>query len=431
MFARWASEMVTTLRQAGNPNQLVTVGQDEGGTYERPAPMFHGPTVDFTSNHTWWLNDDLLWDHVVTKTPDRPLLVSETGVMFYEKIDGSAWRTEEMARDLLERKLVLAIAAGGAGFIEWIWNTNPYMPLDNESAIGLLRPDGSRKPELDALRVIAEFATGLRDLGPRQPEPVLMVIPHSYMFSVRNRATEATQRCVRAMCYHNRIAMSGCSEYALDRLDHLPQLIVVPSPRVLTDEAWRRLVEFAEAGATLLVSGPIDSDEHWRPAPRLARFGVEAEVRPVAQQEHLEIDRITYELSFRGDKLQRVDTAAIAGATTPRVRELPLGQGALIWSPLPVELGHQVETTVALYRFALSRARVDPLFSLADPDPGILVYPAQFENALLLGVVSELGAPSDVTIEPTGAAPIRLSLPPGRATMVLTRENASQTRDPS
>nr|NIR45721.1 glycoside hydrolase family 5 protein [Gemmatimonadota bacterium]NIR76349.1 glycoside hydrolase family 5 protein [Candidatus Kutchimonas denitrificans]NIS02370.1 glycoside hydrolase family 5 protein [Gemmatimonadota bacterium]NIT68192.1 glycoside hydrolase family 5 protein [Gemmatimonadota bacterium]NIU54421.1 cellulase family glycosylhydrolase [Gemmatimonadota bacterium] len=225
-FARWAEEMATTLRQAGSSDQLVTVGQDEGGTYERPSGWLHGPVVDFTSNHTWWLNDDLLWDHIVTKTPDRPNLISETGVMFYEEIDGSAWRSEERARNLLERKLVLAIVAGGAGFIEWIWNTNPYMPLDNEAAIGLLRPDGSRKPEFDAVRDIASFvAEHLHGLGPREPEPALMVIPHSYMFSVRNRATSATQRCVRAMSYGCRIAMDACSEYALDRLDRVPRLI--------------------------------------------------------------------------------------------------------------------------------------------------------------------------------------------------------------
>lgn len=428
MFTRWTEEMVATLHEAGTADQLVTVGQDEGGTYERPSGWFHGPAVDFTANHTWWLNDDLLWDHVVTKTPDRPNLISETGVMFYEEIDGSAWRTEEQARNLLERKLVLAVVAGGAGFIEWIWNTNPYMPLDNESAIGLLRSDGSRKPELDSLRVIAEFARGLHDLGPREAEPVLMVIPHSYMFSIRNRATEATQRCVRAMCYNCRIAMSGCSEYALDRLDYVPRLIVVPAPRVLTDGAWQRLTALAEAGATLLVTGPIDADEHWLPAPRLARFGIEAAIGPVAQEEQLEIDGGTYDVSFRGDDLQRVEKATVPGRAPARVHAFPLGDGALVWSPLPVELAHQVETTVALYRFALSRAGVEPLFQLSDPAPGVLVYPAQFRNALLLGVVSELGHRTTVTIDARGSEPTTVTLAPGRATMLLARRNESPAR---
>jgi hypothetical protein len=421
MFTRWAEEMVATLHAAGSPDQLVTVGQDEGGTYERPSPMFHGPVVDFTSNHTWWLNDDLLWDHVVTKTPGRPNLISETGVMFYEKIDGSAWRTEEMARNLLERKLVLATAVGGAGFIEWIWNTNPYMPLDNESAIGLLRPDGSKKPEFDSLMGVAAFvAEHMHDLGPREVEPALMIIPHSYMFSVRNRATEATQRCVRAMSYDCRVAMSGCGEYALDRLDYLPRLIVVPSPRVLTRDSAARLISLAEAGATILATGPVDSDEHFLPSPGMRRLGIDASLHPVAQQEHLEIDGATHDLSFRGDKLQRVEKAVVAGVSTARVYTIPTGNGTIIWSPLPVELAHQVEPTVALYRYALSQAGIEPVFRISDPDPGVLVYPTVFENAALFGVVSELGSQYDLrfTHKESGTE-VELAMPAQRATLLL------------
>ena len=421
MFTRWAEELVVTLHEAGSLDQLVTVGQDEGGTYERPGPMFHGPAVAFTSNHTWWLNDDLLWDHVVTKTPDRPNLISETGVMFYEKIDGSAWRTEELARNLLERKLVLATAVGGAGFIEWIWNTNPYMPLDNEAAIGLLRPDGSKKPEFDTLRDVAAFVAGnLRNLGPREAEPAVMVIPHSYMFSVRNRATEATQRAVRAMHYDCRVTMSAVSEYALDRLDGIRKLLIVPSPRVLTDDAWDRLLGFAEAGATLLVTGPIDFDEHWLPVSRLARFGIEPGIRPVAQEEHMEIGGVRYSLSFRGDSLQRVEKALVPGEPTARLRTFSAGRGKVIWSPLPVELAYQVEPTVAIYRHALAETGIEPVFRLADDEPGVLVYPAVFRNGVLYAVVSELGSPVELRLAHSETeTAVSIKVPAQRAAMLL------------
>jgi len=421
MFTRWAHEMIAALREAGNPSQLVTVGQDEGGTYERPSPMFHGPAVDFTSNHTWWLNDDLLWDHVMTKTPDRPNLISETGIMFYERIDGSAWRTEEEARELLERKLALALAVGGAGFIEWIWNTNPYMPLDNEAAIGLLRPDGSAKPEFHVLRDVARFVgESLRDLGPREREPALMVIPHSHMFSARNFATEATQRAVRAMHHHCGVTMSGVSEYGLDRLDYTPQLIILPSPRILTETAWQRLLELADEGATLLVTGPIDSDEHWLPAPRLERFGVTTGIRPVAQEENLELDGEALRLSYRGEKFQRVETAVTNGGATARVMTIEVGRGRLIWSPLPVELAQQVEPTAALYRHALAQAGVAPRFATPRLDPGVLIYPAVYRDAVLYAVVSQLGAPASVRFKhvETGT-PVETRVLPGRAALIL------------
>lgn len=429
VFSRWAREMVATIREAGGTQQLVTVGQDEGGTYERPAPMFHGPLVDFTSNHTWWLNDDLLWDSVVTKTPDRPNLISETGIMFYERIDGSAWRTEGEARDLLERKLVLATVTDTAGFIEWIWNTNPYMPLDNEAAIGLLRADGSAKQELQVLQEIARFvAESMRDLGPREPEPVLMVIPHSHMFSARNFATQATQRCVRAMHYHLQVTMGAVGEYALDRLDYRPRLIILPSPRILSEPAWQRILELVRDSATLLVSGPIDSDEHWLPVERLERFGVNATVSPVAQEEHLGIGDMLYRLSYRGDKFQRLEKSVQDAGSPARVAEFREGRGRIIWSPLPVELAEQVVPTTVLYRHALAAANVEPLFSLERPDPGVLVYPALYGEAVLYGVVSELGSATDVHLihAETGTS-LEVTLPAGRAALALVDRRDGRT----
>ncbi len=272
------------------------------------------------------------------------------------------------------------------------------------------------------MREIAAFvAEHLHDLGPREPEPALMVIPHSYMFSVRNRATAATQRCVRAMSYGCRIAMDACSEYALDRLDRVPRLIVLPSPRVLTDAAWERLIELAEAGATLLVTGPVDADEHWLPRARLDRFGIESKITPVAQREHLEIDGTIHGLSYRGDSIQRVEKAVASSDGIPRTHEVEVGRGRLIWSPLPVELAHGVEPTTALYRHALARAGIEPIFRLTEPDPGILVYPVRFQNALLLGLVSELGDSRTVEIDAGQFGPIDRTLPAGRAELALLR----------
>ena len=211
MFARWARTMAETLR-AINPRALVMVGQDEGGTGESPNNHVFGRHMDVTCIHTWWLNDDLVWDHVVTKTPGKPNLAQETGVMFVETADGRSWRTEEESRDLLERKLAIALGVGGAGYLEWVWNLNTTMPLDNESTIGLLRPDGSAKPEFTAWRAMNRFATALRTVGPRERESVVMVVPHLNLWSSRTTAADATKRAVRAMAYHCRVPLAGVSE---------------------------------------------------------------------------------------------------------------------------------------------------------------------------------------------------------------------------
>jgi hypothetical protein len=60
-FEGWTAALTRAIRDAGS-STAITVGQDEGGLGERPNPLFHARGLDFTSMHTWWLNDHLLWD---------------------------------------------------------------------------------------------------------------------------------------------------------------------------------------------------------------------------------------------------------------------------------------------------------------------------------------------------------------------------------
>ena len=79
-----AASWMRTLRgiiKAAAGDVLVTLGQDEGGTGTRPAPSIFYDALDYTSVHTWWNNDDLLWDGVMTKAPEVPNMHQETGLM--------------------------------------------------------------------------------------------------------------------------------------------------------------------------------------------------------------------------------------------------------------------------------------------------------------------------------------------------------------
>ena len=149
VFKNWANELSQTLKSAGNSSQMVTVGQDEAGNSDSPTSQFHEDVLEFSSLHNWWANDDLLWDNVMMKPPNKPNLVQETGLMFYEKQDGSAWRDEQTNANLLERKMALSLGANACGFIEWIWNINPFMDNENEAAIGFHRVDGTAKKSLN------------------------------------------------------------------------------------------------------------------------------------------------------------------------------------------------------------------------------------------------------------------------------------------
>src|SRR6185503_4736997 len=324
-------------RSNGNTKQLITVGQDEAGLGDSPNIQFFAKEIDFTSLHNWWANDDLVWDSVLAKTPSKLSLIEETGVMFYEKSDGGApWRSEQDVSNLLERKMAISFAADGAGFVEWIWNTNPYMNSTNEVGIGFHRVDGSAKPELEPFLRIAKFMAQHGHLfKERVSEPVALVIPHSHMFSPRSFAQEATRRAIRAMYYHCGVPVQAVSEYTLGEYSGRAKLIIVPSPRVLTNKCRDLLDAEASRGATVAISGPHWEDEHWRTVR--GALGYTVTTVPVAQSERINISGREYLVRYEGEDMQRIEKVVFEPDKPPvkPTKEILLS-GSIIWSPLPL-----------------------------------------------------------------------------------------------
>ena len=385
MFIRWVRQMTPAIRSNGNTKQLITVGQDEAGLADSPNIQFFAKEIDFTSVHNWWNNDDLLWDSVLAKTPSKTSLIEETGVMFYEKADGGApWRSEEDVANLLERKMALSFAADGAGFVEWIWNTNPYMNSTNEVGIGFHRVDGTAKPELEPFLRIAKFmAQHGERLKDREPEPVALVIPHSHMFSPRSFAQEATRRAVRAMYYHCGVPVQAISEYTLGEYAGQAKLIIVPSPRVLSQRCWEILVAEATRGATVAISGPFYEDEHWLP---VREFAQASKVEPVGQSEWIGIAGQRHLVRYEGEKMQRLEKVVFPHDTPLVVNQ---GSGFIIWSHLPLELSDSMTALAAFYRLAITQARIPPGFIATPRGPDILILPSVFRDVVLYTFVSE------------------------------------------
>src|SRR5699024_10908653 len=163
MHNKWAKELTETIKQT-NPNHLVTVGQDEALAAQRPSPFFYNEVVDYTTNHSWWLLDDLVWDGIFTKAPYKPNLNHETCIMYVELHNNQERRSEEELRNILERKYAYSFSTGGAGAVQWLWNTNFYMNNINEPNIGAIRADGTEKPETDVSYDFAAFIKETRDL---------------------------------------------------------------------------------------------------------------------------------------------------------------------------------------------------------------------------------------------------------------------------
>ncbi|MEK4076976.1 beta-galactosidase [Paenibacillus sp. FSL M7-0656] len=353
----WARELVGTIKDLV-PDHLVTVGQDEALGAQRPSPFFYEREVDYTTVHSWWLNDDLIWDGIFAKTPYKPNLIQETGIMYVETPDGRAKRTEEELRGILERKYAYAFSTGGAGAVQWIWNTNFYMDNANESHIGALRADGTEKPEADVSYDFGRFMDGIRDLfEDRELEDIAVVFPYSNDFSNRALAYDATTKLTRVMSYDLKLPFRALSEYHLEALEQQPpKLIIVPSPHNMHSDALQQLLTFAEKeGTSLLITGPLGLDAYWKATDRADHIVGKRSLGNVQREELLNINGVNHRVTYGRRRIAEVAKETLLhgdNGTADEVHVLPLGKGKLIWTPLPLELNGRDEPLAELYRYA-------------------------------------------------------------------------------
>ena len=319
---------------------------------------------------------------------------------------------------ILERKMAISLAVDGAGFIEWVWNTNPYMYSTNEVGIGFHRVDGSSKPEFEAFRRIATFMSYHgRSLREPQPAPVVMVIPHSQMFSPRSFANEATRRCVRAMYYHCGVPMQAVSEYTIGDYSLNAKLIIVPSPGVLTQKCWDALLAASRRGATVAISGVIDADDHGLPVERSRLFNADAIIESVSQSEEVSIGTQSFTTRYEGEKIQRIEKSVFPGNG---ILFQPYGLGRFIWSPLPLELGDSMPALVAFYKHVLTQSGITPVFHASPHSPSVLVLPSMFRDVVLYTFISENDQDKMINLTHLETrSRVAVGVAAGRATMIL------------
>ncbi len=430
-FRDWAQTMRDAIRSTGS-KQLVTVGQDEGGGEDRPSPAFFGSALDFTTTHTWWAHDALLWDSLVAKNPGKPMLVQETGVSHEVRIDGSAHRSLDEEAALFSRKLAFG-AGAGAGAIEWLWNVNAYMRDDREATIGAIRPDGTEKPEAEVLRRFAQFAIAAAPhLAAAEPPQVAIMTSQALQYSpLGNLAHEAQQKSVRAINYicgvpaeviPENLAATMLAASAAER----PRLVVLPSPQAHSPAAWQALLEYVAGGGNLLISGSIERDAHWRITQRLAALGVPAEpssllLRGATQQ--LGTDSIS--LSFGSQAQQGAEYLHFSDGAT--FHQIAKGNGHIFVASYPIELADGLDSAAKLYSWALTQSGIRSPFDGRVP-PGILVRPTVLNDSVLYLIVSEsANAESlDLRDHATGAQ-IRLDLPPGSSRLILLDKKSGRS----
>jgi hypothetical protein len=412
-FCQWVDALIQGIRAAGS-GQLITVGQDEGGVTDRVLNQFWAETpVSYTVNHSWWRDDALLWNSVVAKSPHKPNILGETGPQPVWSMDGS-WRWDDVQGvSLLERKLALGFANANAGVLHWDWS-----PGDTYS---LLRRDGSQKQWMDVLKGIAAFG---RESEPyateaRLPE-IALVLPQALQLSVFGSwGITVQQNAVRALYHHARATAFVTGEYQLSRMPDA-KLIIVPAPWVLHQEAWNLLMSRVRAGATLLISGRIDGDEHWVPIPERT-LGWKSEYAwgaLTSREVTVTWPGSSARLSYGTDRTTYGERGILPGGQT--FLDVQLGAGRILYFALPLELADQLNEVGRIYKYAMGRAGAGVAYETSCDDPGILISPTELPNATLYVLTSESMESSPVAFrDKLSGAGFRISLAPGRAALLL------------
>ena len=406
-FVNWVRGMREAIRGAGS-DAPITVGQDEGGYLDRLNPAFFATYVDFTTNHSWWQNDYLLWDSLVAKQPGKAMLIQETGLQRELTIDEIARRTPEEEAMLFERKFALSFV-GGSGAIEWLWNSNSYMTESNETPIGALHADGTEKPEATVLRDMAKFAAGASPylMNPR-PAAIAVVTSQAAQYSVQaDLQIAAQQNAVRALGYELHQPCYVIAENQIDKLGS-PKLVILPSAQALRESTWQALLTYVRNGGNLLVTGPVSRDEHWQLVDRYAPLGIKATTEPLTFHYASITDNVGTSaqinaifLSFNQQAQQLLEYLNFEGGA--KLKAFGVGRGQLFWAAYPIELAQESEAAASVYREVVERAGIPWSFTghfLAGLN--VLANASDLQNAMLY--VFENESASDVVVNLKDAA---------------------------
>jgi hypothetical protein len=418
-FVQWVRGMRDAIRATGS-QQLVTVGQDEGGLQDRLSPAFWGDSVDFTTSHSWWQNDYVLWESLAAKQPGQAMLIQETGLQRELNLDETARRTPENEAALLERKVATAFIQG-SGAIEWLWNTNSYMTESNETPIGAVRTDYTEKPEASVMRAFAEFAPSLQEhLRDPQLPAIAIVTSQAAQYSVlADFQLEAQRRAVRALAYDVHLPAYMIAENQIEKLGS-PKLAILPSPQALSEPAWRALLKYVDVGGNLLITGPVDRDEHWQVVRRAQEVGLKARVEPLTYHNaFVAVGEGSMLLDFGQQQQNWLDSLRFEDGST--LKEIPRGKGRIFWTAYPAELAEDPQSAAAVYTFVTNRLNLAPPFKLQSPLPsGVLAFPTLLADSVLYVFVSDAATDSEINLrDQTTGVSLAFTLPREHAAIAV------------
>jgi hypothetical protein len=148
-------------------------------------------------------------------------------------------------------------------------------------------------------------------------------------------------------------------------------------------------MKYVEAGGNLLITGPVDRDEHWQTVQRAAALGLAARVEPLTYHNAtIRLGDRSLPLAFDQPQQNWLDSLRFDDGST--LEETTRGKGRIFWTSYPVELSQSEQTTADLYAYICQKVNLTPMFTSQSPlPPGVLVFPTVLAESILYILVSD------------------------------------------
>jgi hypothetical protein len=229
------------------------------------------------------------------------------------------------------------------------------------------------------------------------------------------------KKAVRALTYYDRQPLRLLPENRLGELGK-PKLVILPSAQVLTETAWQALMKYVEDGGCLLVTGPVEYDEHWQKVDRLTALGLKARIEPLdARESSIVLPGGRGVMVSYPSAVQTAPMEILRFADGKSVETVRHGNGTVIWAAEPVELGEGYEGAAVLYRYAMGIGGIPAAFREMEPlSAGVLAFPTVLKDAVLYSFSNEsLGEQGVDIVDAVSKGRMHFTLGPQRGALVL------------
>ena len=398
-YIHWLSKVRCRVREKA-PDMVVLMGRDESLRVPQEQDMILSGNLDMVCWHQWNRDAVIYVEYLLNRVKGRITCAQEMGIYRVERMRGGKVLTDERVAHKLERKLFF-------GFSNWIiWQSfhNPDKKELSENMLGTYRSDRSETPAMPFIRQLIRAENGAASyMTGRQEDafPILTLYSTSSHYSVYgSQAVEALRQHIFLLNNCLRMQSDVILEHLFDRGNQdavgNPALIMVPGAMRLSAHCFDGLMEYARAGGCVLISGNVDEDEHFATVSR--RKGCTPMTKKVKNFEKVRIGDKDFTLDFRksceyGDA-ENFLTASVSedtyGDGVFHVRIYPVGEGKVIYCPLPLELAEDREAALALYRMALKEAGITAEVYEAEADKeAVFIHAIVYKDCTSYTVVND------------------------------------------